>query len=124
MKLPNFRSFTTQARTSVLLALMAVATVAALGFCAVRGYDRQNNVINFNSNEGYGQYRPIMVLALTALTFVISMGAGALGFNSLGQKRNEKPGLSWIGLALSALCVPVALTLYFFWKAFSESIVR
>jgi len=124
MKKLNFRSFTTQARTSVLLAMLAVLTVGALAVCAVRGYDSKNNVINYNASEGYGQYRPNLVLGLTALTLVISLGAGAIGFNSLGQKRNEKQGLSWLGLAVSALCIPTALTLYTFWKTFSESILQ
>ena len=123
MRLPNFRSFTTQARTGVLLALLAVATVAALAYCAMHGYSAAENVVPYNASEGLGQHRPNLVLVLTALTVLMAIGAGALGFNSLGQKRNEKPGLSWLGLAMATLCIPAALFFFFFWKTFSEAVL-
>lgn len=123
MGLPNFRSFTTQARAGVLLAVLALATVAALAYCAMHGYSAENNVVPYNASEGLSQHRPNLVLGLTALIVLMSIGAGALGFNSLGQKRNEKPGLSWLGLALATLCIPAALFFYFFWKTFSEAIL-
>ena len=124
MRLPNFRSFTTQAVTGILLASLAVVTVMALAYCAIRGLDWENKVINYNAKEGMGQYRPNLVLGLTALTVLISLGAGALGFNSLGQKRNERPGLSWLGLAVAALCIPAAVSIFFFWNTFAESILK
>lgn len=123
MKLPNFRSFTTQAQTGVLLALVAVATVAALAYCAMHGYSSTDNVVPYNASEGLGQHRPNLVLLLTALTLLIAVGAGALGFNSLGQKRNEKQGLSWLSLAIATLCIPAALFFFFFWKVFSEAVI-
>lgn len=123
MKSPNFRSFTTQARLGMLLALLALATVAALAYCAMHGYNSSDNVVPYNASEGLGQHRPNLVLGLTALTLLISAFAGALGFNSLGQKRNEKQGLSWLSLAMATLCVPAALFFFFFWKTFAEAVV-
>ena len=123
MKAPNFRSFTTQARTGVLLALIAVTTVAALAYCTMHGYSSVNNVIPYNASKGLGQHRPNLVLLLTALTVLISFGAGALGFNSLGQKRNEKPGLSWLSLAMATLCIPAAVFFFCFWRTFAEPIL-
>lgn len=123
MKLPNFRLYTTQARGSVLVSIATLGVLAALAYCALHGLRWADKAILYNPNGAFGKFRPNLVLVLTGTTILFAIIGGLLGFNSLGEKRNEKPGFSWLGLLVSALCIPAAMTLFFFWTAFNEGIV-
>jgi len=123
MKLPNFRLYTTQARWSVLFSILTVGVLSALAFCTLHGLNWANKAILYNPNGGFGKFRPNLVMLLTALSVLCAIIGGLLGFNSLGEKRNEKSAFSWLGLFLSALCIPAAMTLFFLWTALNEGIV-
>ena len=138
LKRADGKLFDLQAFTGKILLNTAGAGAAFEIMPLLNGNDAFNNPLQYDCT-GYGgasfsyttalaSYDTYQIhmwgdFALTALTLLIAFGAGALGFNSLGQKRNEKPGLSWLGLAVATLCIPAALFFFFFWRTFAEAVL-
>lgn len=120
MKGPNFRLATTQASASLYIGILSLLGVSALAVFVFKGFDAELKVIVYNSAQGIGRFRPYMVYGTTAASLLIGFVAGLLGFNSLGQKRNEKQGSSWLGMAAGALTVSIAPVLLFAWHTLSE----
>ncbi len=124
MKLPNFRLYGVQATASLLIAVLGLLCLAALTYFVFHGFNNQETVIRYDPQGRFGAYRPSLVYGTTAIAFVVGGVAGLLGFNSLGQKRNEKQGHSWLGMTLGALVVAVAPVLFFAWQKLSEPIIH
>jgi hypothetical protein len=124
MKLPNLRLHETQAWVSALFGAAAIFGLLVLSYVVFKGFDWEMKAINFNPNGGLGKYRKILVFAGGALTMGVGLTAGLMGFNSLGQKRNTKQGMSWLGMALGAVSVAVAPVLLFAWMELSQAIIR
>jgi len=123
MKLPNLRLYETQAKASLWISLLSLVCVAGLVFCVFKGFNATYQSIPYNAEEGYGRFRPYLVYAGVAASFLTGFIAGVLGFNSLGQKRNAKQGFSWMGMLFGALAMSVAPILFFVWREFSESAI-
>jgi hypothetical protein len=81
-------------------------------------------VIHYDPESGLGAYRRPLVFGATAIAVVIGGTAGLLGFNSLGQKRNDKQGRSWLGMTLGALVVALAPVLFYAWQKLSEPVIH
>lgn len=124
MKLPNFRLYDTQATTGVLIGLAAIVCLAALAYCSVgRGFDRDYGVIAYDPKSQWGQYREYLVIFFSVASVGLGTAAGVLGFNSLGQKRNNRQARSWLGLAIGAFVVAVAPVFFFAWRYMKEAVI-
>ncbi|HPF38931.1 MAG TPA: hypothetical protein P5081_22475 [Phycisphaerae bacterium] len=123
MKLPNFRLHETQARFAAVFGAMAILCLCALIVAVFYNFDRELMVIQFNPRGGLGKFRQIGVFAGTAVTLGVGLTAGLLGFNSLGQKRNMRQGLSWMGMAFGALAVSMAPVLLYAWMTLNQSVI-
>lgn len=123
MKLPNFRLYETQARFGSALGVSGVVLLLVLAYSVFHGFTAQEMVIPYNSKEGLGQYRQYLVLGLGGLSLGTGFFAALLGFGSLGQKRNPKQGLSWLGLALGAFVMAAAPVLLFAWMKLREDVI-
>ena len=123
MKGPNFRLANTQASASLYIGILGLLSMAALVFVVFKGYDTEFKTIPYNASEGIGRFRPYFVYGGTTASLVIGGVAGLLGFNSIGQKRNERQTLSWLGMAAGALTVSIAPVLFFAWRELSEAAI-
>jgi hypothetical protein len=98
---PHERQATLSVAFAATGALFTMATVALL----VRNLDMENFWVAYNPRSKY-----LPILAVSLMLSVAGGGVGALlGFNSAGQKRNNKSGLSWAGFFSGAGVVTVAL---------------
>ncbi|GMU23085.1 MAG: hypothetical protein AMXMBFR13_31680 [Phycisphaerae bacterium] len=123
--MPNFslRRYDTQARFGMIVSLLSAGTLlvlAGLIFSADKRFQY------FDASEltvHYGPTRRIAVLAAGGLTALLAALGFGFGLNSAGQRRNDKPLLSWIGFFVGAgvLCLSLVL-LYFFIKR-GESVI-
>ena len=123
MKMPNLRLYETQATASLWISFLSIVCIAGLTFCVFKGFNATYQSIPYNAEAGYGRFRPYLVYGGAATTFLTGFLAGILGFNSLGQKRNSKQGLSWMGLLIGALVMSTAPILFFVWREFSEKAI-
>jgi hypothetical protein len=123
MKWPNFRLYSTQATASLAAGLAGLVCTAMLMYCVFRGFQLENMIIPYNPESSMGQYRRYLVMGLTALSVGVGGLAGLLGFRSMGEKRNDRQGRSWAGLALSALIIPAAIVLFQVWQTLSEEVI-
>ncbi len=124
MKLPNFRLYDTQALFGAVLAILALLVLPVLLVLIFKNFDTQQNVIWINpGSKGFGKYREPLVLVASAVIVLLGAIGGILGFNSLGQKRNNRQGLSWIGLAFGALSIVLAALSLVAWMQLKLPIV-
>lgn len=124
MKMPNFRLHDTQAAAGAVLGMLSLLMVGALAVTVLRNFDPEQKVIWFNEkSKGLSRFREPLIFGLAGLATVVGCFSGSLGFSSLGQKRNERQGLSWLGLALGAFCVVVAVLFLITWMRLKEPII-
>ena len=103
----SLRRYEDQALASVVLAAVAVLGLIPLTVIVFR---------HFNAEQRWIMYNPRTVRLISVLAFAaFSGGFGFLGFvlgiNSAGQRRNTRQGLSWLGFALGAGGMLLALLL-------------
>jgi hypothetical protein len=82
----------------------------------LRLLDRTQYVIN------YGPVRKLLVFGTGACTLLLAIVGFGLGLNSAGQRRNDKPKLSWIGFFLGAGVLCLALILFIFFRVRGEPV--
>ena len=104
----NLRRYDTQARFGLLLSLLAAACMGVM----IAG------IWHFSFGDWtpvYGPTRKVGVLASGLVAILLAAGGFGLGLNSAGQRRNDKPNLSWLSFFLGAavLCL-TAILLFFF----------
>lgn len=123
MKLPNFRLYTVQATASLVAALLGLLTIAMLTWFVFHNFDFHEKVVHYNPEAGFGALRRPMVIVSTGAAMLIGVAAGVLGFNSLGQKRNDRQGRSWLGMMIGAAVLAFAPILFYAWQRFSEPLI-
>lgn len=124
MKMPNFRLSETQANTAVLLGGLGLLTLALLGVVTFRHFNKETWTILYSGTSTYGRYRSTLVYLFAAVTILLGAVALAMGFNSLGQKRNTKQGRSFLGMAIGAVAIAVAPVFVTMWIWRSEEIIQ
>lgn len=113
MKMPNFRLYDTQALFSAIIGAISVLFVIALAVVVARNFDPHSKVIWFNPRN---RWREPAIFAATAGAVLCGVISGWMGFNSLGQKRNNRQGMSWLGLALGAFSMVLAVVGLVAWQ--------
>ena len=105
----SLRRYDTQARFGLLLSLLAALCMAVMAVGIFQHFNRSD------WTPYYGQTRKLGVLASGMLSLLLAACGFGLGLNSAGQRRNDKPTLSWLGFFLGAgvLCLTVILLIFF-----------
>jgi hypothetical protein len=86
----------TQARVCVVVSLASCVALAGLAFLVLHHLDRSEWIIT------YGKQRRMVVQMAAAFTLLLAAIGFGMGLNSAGQRRNDKPILSWIGFFVGA----------------------
>ncbi len=113
----SLRRFEDQARASVLLGIVACVNLVAQVIMVFRHIDTSAWVIMYGNTT-----RKYLVLLTTAACLLMGAAAVGLGYNSAGQRRNEKGQLSWLGFFMGAGVVCLAVICYFVFHTRSEFI--
>ncbi len=111
----SLRRYEDQAKASVVFGIAACASLLAQAALVFRHVDTNTwSVIYGSMNRRY------LIFLATAVSLLLGAIALGLGFNSAGQRRNEKPQLSWLGFFLGAGTVCVAIVVACFFQFRSE----
>ena len=106
-----------QARLSAVLSLLSCVTLAGLVFLMKRHLDWKQMVIS------YGRTRGLIIQATFAVTLLLAASGTYVGWSSVGERRNDKPTLSWLGFFVGAAVISLAFILYWFFKSRGELMV-
>ncbi|GMV98471.1 MAG: hypothetical protein HRF43_01560 [Phycisphaerae bacterium] len=104
----SLRRYDIQARFGLVVSLASAVTLLALGVLIFQNY--KDMVIY------YGNTRRVVVWGVGLLTILLAVTGFGFGLNSVGQRRNDKPLLSWISFFVGAgvLCLSVVLLFFFY----------
>ena len=111
----SLRRYDTQARVSVIVSLASVVSLIAMVVMLIRNFVWSELVI-FYGNPVY----KMIVYGAAFATLVMSAFGFGFGFNSAGQRRNDKPRLSWIGFFIGAVAMCLTIVLLFLFRSRSE----
>jgi len=114
----SLRRYDTQARASMIVSLVSLVALCGLAFIVFQNLDPTDGVIYYGAN------RKLAILGGGAITLLLSAAGFGLGLNSAGQRRNDKPLLSWIGFFLGASVLCLTLIMLFFFRARGESAIN
>ncbi len=103
----QFRRFDVQAKYAVVLSLGSVLPLVVAATLAIRNYDHNLGQIVHGSE---GLFLPVF-LACLGLSLLVGAIGSALGLNSAGRRRNERPAWSWIGFLVGSTVVASNLIL-------------
>lgn len=107
MKLASLRRFDVQANYACILSLASVVPCLGAAFFALRNYRHELGQIVFGTK---GYFVPVF-LGCLLLSIIPGTIGFVLGWNSAGQRRNDKPKLSWIGFFVGGGVLTVNLIL-------------
>mgnify|MGYP003395558207 FL=1 len=124
MKMPNFRLSETQATASMVVGVVGLASLAVLSMVVLKNFNTQTWTILYNELSQFGKFRKILVMLFTASTILFGCVALAMGFSSLGQKKNTKQGRSFMGMAIGGVAIAVAPVLLVMWIQRAESVIN
>ena len=124
MKMPNFRLSETQATASMVFGTMAVLSLAALGAVVLKHFNTTTWTILYSEVSTFGRYRKVLVFTFTAICELLGIVAIAMGFKTLGHKRNTKQGRSFLGMAAGGVAFAIAPVLMVLWMSRAEAIIR
>lgn len=103
----SMRRFDVQAKWSLIMSLASILGCLGLLFMVYRNWMPETNQIVFRN--------PVFKFAFvgcTGFTLLLSFFGVALGFNSAGQRRNEKQRLSWTGFFVGTAVMAAAIVLF------------
>ncbi len=103
----SLRRYDVQAVYSLRLACVSWLPLIAAAGLVLRNYNAAIQRIEYAN--------PLWLGALLGCTGLAMLGGGlalALGFNSAGQRRNDKPRFSWIGFFLGGTVLSLAIVVF------------
>ena len=112
MGFSQLRRYDVQARYAMVFALISIVPALVAVALAARNYRHDLGQIVYGSE---GSFLPLYLgcVALSALPGLIGF---ILGWNSSGQRRNDKPARSWIGFFVGGSVVTLDIVLLIaFW---------
>lgn len=109
MKL-NLRSYETQARLSVALAIAGGLGALGGAFGVLYHFSWDHFLLSYDPR---GARLPMIGGALF-VALAASVAGFCVGLNSAGQRRNKQSRLSWIGFFMNAAVLALALMIAFF----------
>ncbi len=106
-----------------MTALAGVGLIA-LTYFVFKGFNWETRSIYFSTEAGkLGRYRFPLILVTTACVCLLGVCGAGLGYGSLGERRNKRPALSWIGLLLGGLFTTLAVLLLAAWRILSSVVI-
>lgn len=107
----SLRRVDVQARWALWLSIASALPCVVVAALLLRNWNAELQQIIYG-NQAY----MLAILGGTGLTLVLSFFGAALGYNSAGQRRNEKQKQSWLGFFLGALMLALGIiTFAAFW---------
>ena len=103
----SIRRFDVQAKWSLAFSLVSVLSCLALVFLLFRNWTPETHQITFRN-----PLFKVVCVGFSGVTMILAVFGLALGFNSAGQRRNEKQRLSWTGFFVGAGVLAVACILF------------
>jgi hypothetical protein len=91
----------------MVIALVSLVALIGLAVVVLQNMNYQEYTIV------YGPRRRIAILVGTAVTLLLSAVGMGMGYNSAGQRRNDKQALSWLGFFLGALVLSLTIGVFF-----------
>jgi hypothetical protein len=113
----SLRRYDTQAKVSIYIAIASVVTLLGQAFLVLQNISTQDAVIY------YGPTRRMAVLGATATTLFLAVLAFGFGFNSVGQRRNDKQALSWAGFFVGAGVFCLSIIVYYLFSSRGEAAI-
>lgn len=113
----SLRRYDHQAILSVIISAFSILPMIGLVILMIRNMDWNEHIIYYGSLA----YR-LAVLGDVAFTLMMATIGLGLGLNSVGQRRNDRQQLSWIGFFLGALVICLTLVLFFLFWTRSEKV--
>jgi len=113
----SLRRYDTQARVSVIVSLASIASLMVLAYLLCRNLVWSERVI-FYGNPTY----KLIVYGAAFVTMLLAASGFGFGLNSAGQRRNDKPQLSWTGFFVGAAVLCLTVVLVFIFRSRSEFI--
>jgi uncharacterized membrane protein HdeD (DUF308 family) len=115
----SLRRYESQALASVVLGIVSCISLIVQALLVFRNINFVEwTVLYGNPNRRY------IVLAASAVTLLLGFSALCLGFNSAGQRRNDRPQMSWVGFFLGVGVVCLAIVFVFFFRTRAEFVGR
>lgn len=114
----SLRRYDHQAILSVTISALSFLPLLALVWLVLRNMHWDELIIYYASMS----YR-LSVLGSVAIALLMGTIGLGLGLNSVGQRRNDRQQLSWIGFFLGALIICLTLVLFVLFWMRSEKIV-
>ena len=96
MRLGSLRRFDVQATYASVLAIISAAPALAAATLMLRRYNSELGQVVYGSGS---RFLPVF-LGIILVSMLFSAVGLLLGWNSAGQRRNDKPARSWIGFFL------------------------
>lgn len=107
----SLRRYDTQARVGVFLSILSILSL--LGFA---GLILTSSIDWAQFSFSYGARRKLAMLGATAVTLGLAAAAAGFGYNSAGQRRNDRQGLSWLAFFTGAGVIVLCLILFLFMR--------
>ena len=113
----SLRRYDVQARFSMILSLVSVVTLVGMVAVIMRRLDTEAWLIH------YGKPTQMALYGSALVTLALAVSGFGFGLNSVGQRRNDKPQLSWIGFFVGAGVLCLALILLAFFRFRGEAAI-
>ncbi len=113
----SLRRYDVQAVVSVYISILAILPLIALAFFIAQQLDFSQWVFY------YGKLRKLAILGSGLAALGLAAIGFGLGLNSAGQRRNDKPMMSWLGFFISAIVICLTLVLLYFFRERGESVL-
>lgn len=114
----SLRRHDVQAQVAMVLSLAAIPCLLAMMFFVLRPLDVNQRIIPYNAKG----MRPIAVYVSALAALSLSAAGFGFGLNSVGQRRNDKPGRSWIGFFVGAAGITLTVILLLLFRMWGEPI--
>ena len=113
----SLRRYDTQARASLVIAGVSVVSLLGLAFVVFKNVDFSQQVIYWGN-----QNRRLAIYLIGIVTMLLAGAGFGFGLNSAGQRRNDRPQLSWIGFFLSSAVICATLVILYIFRSRGEFI--
>lgn len=113
----SLRRFDHQARVGVVLSLASVLPLLAMGYLLAGQIDTSSWTFF------YGPQRAMAYFGAGLAAMGLAAGGFGFGLNSAGQRRNDKPVLSWIAFFVGGAVFCLAVLLLMFFRLRGESAI-
>jgi hypothetical protein len=120
----SLRRYDTQARFGVVLCVLAIGGLLAMAAFILTADQGFKNFSFKDMTVTYGPLRKTLVYASGAVTLLLAVCGFGFGLSSAGQRRNDKPTLSWISFFVGGAVACLALVLLFFFMRQGQSVIH